>query len=165
MPQWTVGRRVHHATPLDSTPGLEMGLPLLMGEISLACLRPESMLSQLEQGRLGGYPLKQEIVGLVNYISRSLQQKGFQVTEEPIYPLYAGTLKPDMVAFKNKTALVLDAQVVGASVELDSAHTPKTIKYTQLEREVKVQPGTKKVEFSPLPSIGKASGHQHRLKS
>ncbi|GBN57612.1 Retrovirus-related Pol polyprotein from type-2 retrotransposable element R2DM, partial [Araneus ventricosus] len=60
---------------------------------------------------------------IANYICRSLQQKGFQVTEEPVYPLTAGTLKPDLVAFKSNSALVLDVQVVGDSVELDSAHT------------------------------------------
>nr|GBO45475.1 Retrovirus-related Pol polyprotein from type-2 retrotransposable element R2DM [Araneus ventricosus] len=83
------------------------------------------------------------------YISRSLQQKGFQVTEEPVYPLTAGTLKPDLVALNN-SALVLDVQVVGDSVELDSAHTAKIVKYTSLESAVKVQTGAKKVEFSSV---------------
>ncbi|GBN63963.1 hypothetical protein AVEN_274160-1 [Araneus ventricosus] len=75
---------------------------------------------------------------------------GFKVTEEPVYPLPAGTLKPDLVAFKNNSALVLDAQVVGDSVELDSAYTAKIVKYVQLEQAVKVQTGAKKVEFSSI---------------
>ncbi|GBO40185.1 Retrovirus-related Pol polyprotein from type-2 retrotransposable element R2DM, partial [Araneus ventricosus] len=86
---------------------------------------------------------------IAHYICRSLQQKGFQVTEEPVFPLTAGTLKRDLVALNN-SALVLDVQVVGDSVELDSAHTAKIVKYTSFESAVKVQTGAKKVEFSSV---------------
>ncbi|KAF8789294.1 Retrovirus-related Pol polyprotein type-2 like protein [Argiope bruennichi] len=87
-----------------------------------------------------------------NYISRSLQQKGFQVTEDIIFPLPAGTLKPDLVTNKNNTALLLDAQIVGDGVELDSSHTAKCARYNikSIEPAVKVQTDAQKVIFSSI---------------
>ncbi|KAF8793396.1 Retrovirus-related Pol polyprotein type-2 like protein [Argiope bruennichi] len=105
-----------------------------------------------------------------NYISRSLQQKGFQVAEEPIYLLPAGTLKPDLVANKKDTVLVLDAQIVGDGVELDSAHTTKCLKYNikLLEQAVKVQTDAQKVIFSSITlnwrGIWSPKSAQHLLR-
>lgn len=58
-----------------------------------------------------------------------LRQNGWTVRENPHYFLHSGLQKPDLVAAKDGTVQVIDAQVVSASTSLDDAHRRKVMKY------------------------------------
>ncbi|GBN01335.1 Retrovirus-related Pol polyprotein from type-2 retrotransposable element R2DM [Araneus ventricosus] len=60
-----------------------------------------------------------------NYIKRGLENRGYTVFDEPIYKTSVGNRKPDLVALKNKTAFVIDSQIVGESVGLKRANQRK----------------------------------------
>lgn len=66
---------------------------------------------------------------VATYISRNLSNAGYKTTEENQLRATAGILKPDIIAIKGDTALVLDAQIITDSVDLDAADSTKTNKY------------------------------------
>ena len=66
----------------------------------------------------------------MSYVQRSLEQKGFEATLEPIYKLGSGVLKPDLVAKKDNRAFIVDAQIVGEGIDIQEAHKTKVLKYS-----------------------------------
>ena len=68
---------------------------------------------------------------IVSYVQRSLEQRGFEATLEPIYKLSSGVLKPDLVAKKGERAFILDAQIVGDGIDVQEAHKTKVLKYSR----------------------------------
>ncbi|KAG8171631.1 hypothetical protein JTE90_013064 [Oedothorax gibbosus] len=66
---------------------------------------------------------------IVNNIKAHLEQKGCQVFSEPIFDTPVGKRKPDIIAIRQGSALVIDAQVVGDSVDLNRAHRRKVNYY------------------------------------
>ena len=67
---------------------------------------------------------------IVSYVRRSLEQRGFEATFEPIYKLGSGVLKPDLVAKKDDRAFIVDAQIVGDGIDVQEAHKTKVLKYS-----------------------------------
>ena len=53
---------------------------------------------------------------------------GYDVLEEPSIPTDAGIRKPDIVAFRNGIAYVVDVTIVADNAVLDHAHLEK-VKY------------------------------------
>lgn len=66
---------------------------------------------------------------LARYVCNCLKQLGWMVLWESHFPLPDGTLKPDLVAFKEQDALILDAQVVGTGMGLCFLHHQKVAEY------------------------------------
>ncbi|KAG8173760.1 hypothetical protein JTE90_013154 [Oedothorax gibbosus] len=66
---------------------------------------------------------------IVNNIKAHLEQKGCQVFNEPIFDTPVGKRKPDIIAIRQGSALVIDAQIVGDSVDLNRAHRRKVNYY------------------------------------
>jgi hypothetical protein len=66
----------------------------------------------------------------VSYLERSPCKRGYTVSLEPIYKLSSGVLKPDVVATKDGVSTIVDAQIVGDSVDLGEAHVQKVLKYS-----------------------------------
>lgn len=66
---------------------------------------------------------------LVDFFSGRLRQLGFSVLQEPRIGVGNSFLKPDLVAIKDGTAHVLDAQVVADQVSMGHAHNRKVGKY------------------------------------
>jgi len=67
---------------------------------------------------------------LVHYTARSLKQKGFEVHNEPRLRTTLGLRKPDLIAIKDRKALVVDAQVISDRYDLSKAHEEKCAKYS-----------------------------------
>ncbi|GBN58405.1 Retrovirus-related Pol polyprotein from type-2 retrotransposable element R2DM [Araneus ventricosus] len=64
-----------------------------------------------------------------NYIKHGLENRGYIVFDELIYKTNVGNRKPDLVVLKNKTAFVIDSQIVGESVDLKRANQRKISYY------------------------------------
>lgn len=62
---------------------------------------------------------------VASYVHRALQMKCDLVEEEPHLKTPLGLRKPDLVAIKGTTALVVDAQVVSEQTDLNLAHERK----------------------------------------
>lgn len=62
---------------------------------------------------------------VANYITRSLEGKGYLVEQEPTFSTAEGNRKPDVVATLGKTTLVIDAQVVNDQMNLEEANQNK----------------------------------------
>lgn len=71
--------------------------------------------------------------GLVNYLQRSLEQKGFHVQKEHQIETEQGIRKPDLITWKNNKVLLVDVQVVTDSFDLSTAHRAKVVKYSTPE--------------------------------
>ncbi|KAG8172369.1 hypothetical protein JTE90_002505 [Oedothorax gibbosus] len=68
---------------------------------------------------------------LVNSVKAHLEQKGSHVHSEPIFDTSMGKRKPDLIAIRQGSALVIDAQIVGESVDLTRAHRRKVRYYAE----------------------------------
>lgn len=66
---------------------------------------------------------------MVNYLSRSLSQRGYSVHKEPVHEVEAGVFKPDLVTYSPEQVIVIDAQVVNDQLHLDKVHRTKALKY------------------------------------
>lgn len=71
------------------------------------------------------------------YIKRALGKRHDIVDEEPRFNIDSGLLKPDLVAKKGPTALVVDAQVISEHLDLTTAHNNKIKKYGHLADSIK----------------------------
>ncbi|KAG8177084.1 hypothetical protein JTE90_015736 [Oedothorax gibbosus] len=69
---------------------------------------------------------------IASYLCRGLELRNFTVHQEPRFSSSIGTLKPDLVALKNNTAYIIDAQVVSDSEPQRRAHLRKLDKYSEL---------------------------------
>lgn len=70
--------------------------------------------------------------------------------EEPRIRTVDGIRKPDLVATKDHTTIVIDAQVVGEQTDLDAAHRSKINYYSNYKDEISQLTGTKEVLFSSV---------------
>ncbi|CAL7932861.1 unnamed protein product, partial [Xylocopa violacea] len=90
---------------------------------------------------------------LVSYTSRALDQQGYNIELEPAIQTIVGTRKPDIIAHRGRTALVIDAQVVGEQADLDMAHNKKTNYYStnnSLVEAIKRRTSADRVIFSSI---------------
>lgn len=67
---------------------------------------------------------------VIKYIKRNLRTKGYEVAVEPRLMTTQGDRKPDLVAVRDRKALIIDAQVVTDSVNLQDADSTKREKYS-----------------------------------
>lgn len=82
------------------------------------------------------------------YIKRALYKKCEKVEEEPRFNTTDGIRKPDLVAKRGTTALVIDAQVVSEHMDLSTAHAEKARKYQPLEHDIKQRYAVHRVLFT-----------------
>lgn len=85
---------------------------------------------------------------IVSYIRRALAKKYDTVIEEPHFSTSEGLRKPDLLAVKQDKAMVIDAQVVGANVDLCTAHLTKTQKYESLRSAIETKYAVSSVTFT-----------------
>lgn len=85
---------------------------------------------------------------ITSYLKRGLPIKHERVEDEPHFNTSQGLRKPDLIAVKDNQALVIDAQVVGDQIDLDTAHTSKVEKYQPLENAIKDQYTVQHVLFA-----------------
>ncbi|GBN95224.1 Retrovirus-related Pol polyprotein from type-2 retrotransposable element R2DM [Araneus ventricosus] len=86
---------------------------------------------------------------VVNYLKRACENRGFEVTAEPLYKTSVGNRKPDLLAKKNGKILVIDAQVVGDAVDLERANNTK-IYYrdnVELDQQIQAQHGSPDISY------------------
>lgn len=70
---------------------------------------------------------------VVNYMERSLCQKGYNVLKEKRISTPVGIKIPDLIATKNNTAVIIDVQIVtDCGPPLDDLHDTKRRKYDQI---------------------------------
>ncbi|GBN58383.1 Retrovirus-related Pol polyprotein from type-2 retrotransposable element R2DM [Araneus ventricosus] len=87
---------------------------------------------------------------VVNYLKRACENRGFEVTTEPLYKTSVGNRKPDLLARKNGKILVIDAQVVGDAVDLDRANNGKISYYrdnVELDQQIQAQYSSPDVSY------------------
>lgn len=68
---------------------------------------------------------------ILAYLERGIRSSGYDIHREPRYTTAAGLRKPDMVAVMGRTAVVVDAQVVGEQLDLHMAHRRKVDYYSE----------------------------------
>jgi hypothetical protein len=66
---------------------------------------------------------------IVKLVQNRLENKGFDVQKEPVIRTNAGTRKPDLVAKKGESKVMLDVQVIGGSIDLETANNNKKMYY------------------------------------
>jgi hypothetical protein len=69
---------------------------------------------------------------LVATLASTLRQKGWEVLREPRFQTQEGLCKPDLLAVRERTAMVVDMQVVSGSGDLNESHKRKTSKYRDI---------------------------------
>ncbi|GBN69990.1 Retrovirus-related Pol polyprotein from type-2 retrotransposable element R2DM, partial [Araneus ventricosus] len=87
---------------------------------------------------------------VANNLKRDLENRGYEVYSEPCYPTSLGKCKPDLVAKKDSKILVIDAQVVGESVDLRRANSRKISYYRgnhELEEAIRRQHGIPDISY------------------
>jgi hypothetical protein len=90
---------------------------------------------------------------IVQYVKRNLEKKEYKVDMEPKIPTTEGIRKPDIVAVKGSTAMVVDAQVVSEQADLDRRHREKTKYYSEnksLQQNIIHTYGVQDVTFSSI---------------
>jgi hypothetical protein len=68
---------------------------------------------------------------IVDYIKKNLEKKEYQVHIEPKILTVEGNRKPDIVAVKTESAIVIDAQVVSEQSDLNRRHKEKVRYYSE----------------------------------
>lgn len=96
---------------------------------SRGCGVPETLNHILQQCHATHFRRIQRHNAVVNYLSRSLAQRGYTVHKEPVHEVAAGVFKPDLVAYSPQQVIVIDAQVVNDQLHLDQVHRTKALKY------------------------------------
>ncbi|GBN75980.1 Retrovirus-related Pol polyprotein from type-2 retrotransposable element R2DM [Araneus ventricosus] len=87
---------------------------------------------------------------VANYVKRACENRGYEVVTEPLYRTTIGNRKPDILAKKGDKVLVIDAQVVGDSVDLDRANDRKIHYYRDnldLDQQIQSKYGTHDVSY------------------
>lgn len=74
---------------------------------------------------------------ITSYIVHKLKDQEYKVHEEPHLHTNAGLRKPDIIACRGVTAVVIDAQVVSEQADLLKAHNNKKNYYQSLEDQIK----------------------------
>jgi hypothetical protein len=62
----------------------------------------------------------------------ALRQKGWAVQPEPRFQTQEGLRKPDILAVRDKSAVIIDVQVVSGSGDINNSHRRKTEKYRNI---------------------------------
>ncbi|GBN87462.1 Retrovirus-related Pol polyprotein from type-2 retrotransposable element R2DM [Araneus ventricosus] len=87
---------------------------------------------------------------VINHIKRACENRGFEVTAEPLYKTQVGNRKPDLLAKKDGKILVIDAQVVGDAVDLERANNRKISYYrdnVELDQQIQAQHGSPDISY------------------
>lgn len=84
------------------------------------------------------------------YVQRALCKGYDRVDEEPHFITEGGLRKPDIVAAKDRSALVIDAQVVSEQADLNKAHQNKVEYYKELEGSIKTKYNVDEVRFTSV---------------
>lgn len=87
---------------------------------------------------------------VASYVERSLRKREYEVTAEPQFRVDGALRKPDLVAVKGVTALVIDAQVVGEQENLRRAHRRKIEYYEDLKDIIKQRHHVENVVFTSI---------------
>lgn len=66
---------------------------------------------------------------VANFVAKSMESRGWRVQLEPCIRTAVGLRKPDIIAVKGGTGVIVDAQVVSGRIPLDDAHYEKRKKY------------------------------------
>lgn len=112
------------------------------------CRHPETLNHVLQQCHRTHGPRCDRHEAVANYLQRNLNNKGWRTIKEPVFNTTRGNLKPDIVAIKGNSALILDAQIVADSVPLDLTNTNKVQKYSggELTEMVRQRTGAEHVK-------------------
>ncbi|CAL7932866.1 unnamed protein product [Xylocopa violacea] len=85
------------------------------------------------------------------YVKRALAKNYKNVVEEPHIRTPSGLRKPDLVAMRDKTVLVIDAQVVGEQSDLARAHEAKKTYYREsIHRELAEKYNTSDIKYTSV---------------
>ncbi|CAL7932763.1 unnamed protein product, partial [Xylocopa violacea] len=85
------------------------------------------------------------------YVKRALAKKYENVVEEPHIKTPSGLRKPDLVAMRENTVLVVDAQVVGEQSDLARAHEAKKTYYKEsIHRELVEKYNTSDIKYTSV---------------
>ncbi|CAL7932986.1 unnamed protein product [Xylocopa violacea] len=85
------------------------------------------------------------------YVKRALAKKYENVVEEPHIKTPSGLRKPDLVAMRENTVLVVDAQVVGEQSDLARAHEAKKTYYREsIHRELVEKYNTSDIKYTSV---------------
>ncbi|CAF4948688.1 unnamed protein product [Pieris macdunnoughi] len=73
---------------------------------------------------------------IARLVANAMREKGWSVIEEPKIKTLRGLRKPDLIASKDGTGVIVDAQVVSGRRSLDDSHREKCAKYGSHEEVV-----------------------------
>lgn len=97
------------------------------------CAYPETMHHILQQCHRTHDARIKRHDAIVQYIKRYLELKKYRIDVEPKIHTEEGNRKPDIIAVKDRTAYVIDAQVVSEQSDLNRRHKEKTKYYSNNE--------------------------------
>lgn len=88
---------------------------------------------------------------LVTYVQRSLKKTWEIVEKEPHIKTSKGLRKPDLVAKKGETVMVVDAQVVGEQTDLQAAHERKVEYYrSSLDDLMRTRMAAQEIKYTSI---------------
>ncbi|KAL0098716.1 hypothetical protein PUN28_020672 [Cardiocondyla obscurior] len=99
------------------------------------CNRPETLNHVLQQCHRTHGPRIKRHNAIITYIERGLRRQEYEVSNEPEIHTKAGLRKPDLIAKRGITAILIDAQVVNDQTDLNSAHKQKSELYKDLRKQ------------------------------
>lgn len=87
---------------------------------------------------------------MASYIARNLEKQEYTVNVEPKIETDEGIRKPDIVAKRGETALIIDAQIVNDQIDLDEAHKKKAAIYRSLTSIIKTKYQVQEVKYTSV---------------
>lgn len=87
---------------------------------------------------------------IAKYVTKKLEGKGFTVLKEPRINTEEGLRKPDIVAYKEEKAYVIDAQVINDQFDLNRAHENKKLKYASIAARIRELTNSAVVNFGSI---------------
>ncbi|KAL0103798.1 hypothetical protein PUN28_017835 [Cardiocondyla obscurior] len=112
------------------------------------CNRPETLNHVLQQCHRTHGPRIKRHNAIITYIERGLRRQEYEVSNEPEIHTTAGLRKPDLIAKRGITAILIDAQVVNDQTDLNSAHKQKSELYKDLMETIKEKWNVQEVKFT-----------------
>ncbi|KAL0103868.1 hypothetical protein PUN28_017905 [Cardiocondyla obscurior] len=112
------------------------------------CNRPETLNHVLQQCHRTHGPRIKRHNAIITYIERGLRRQEYEVSNEPEIHTKAGLRKPDLIAKRGITAILIDAQVVNDQTDLNSAHKQKSELYKDLMETIKEKWNVQEVKFT-----------------
>lgn len=114
------------------------------------CNKVETLNHILQQCHRTHGPRIKRHDALVAYTVQALERADYEVHVEPKLSTEYGVRKPDIIAKKNDSALVIDTQVINDQYSLEVTHENKVRYYQIIEEDIRKWCNTQHTTFTSL---------------